>query len=144
MIVEPWRRFVRNKKLASIGSRPGIGHRERAPLDLVLVELVLEGVPGATRSRPRRVAALDHEVRDDAVEDELVVETVARELDEVVDGLRRVLRVELDVDRPVVRVQGGVHRSVSASGSIALAVGKSSPDSSPRLMSRASCSASLS
>ena len=40
-----------------------------APLDdLVVVELVLERVAGAARAGAGRVAALDHEVGDDAVE----------------------------------------------------------------------------
>src|SRR5581483_5860545 len=93
-----------------------------------------------------RVAALDHEVGDDAVEDDAVVEAVARELREVLDRLRRVVGIELDADRAVVRMQRRLAhaRSLSASGSIAPAVGASSPDSSPSTSSRSSARASLS
>ena len=67
---------------------PGVGHRQRAADDLVVVELVLERVAGAAGAGALRAAALDHEVRDHAVEDEAVVEAVAGELAEVLDGLR--------------------------------------------------------
>ena len=49
---------------------------------------------------PVGVAALDHEVGDDAVELDAVVEAVAGQEDEVVDGVRRVLGEEIDDDRP--------------------------------------------
>ena len=48
---------------------PGVGHRQRAADDLVLVDLVLERVAGAAGAGALRAAALDHEVLDDAVED---------------------------------------------------------------------------
>ena len=58
------------------------------------------------------VAALDHEARDDAMEDHVVVEPLVREVDEVLRGLRRGLVVELDLDvadvgRRAVGVDGG-------------------------------------
>jgi hypothetical protein len=80
---------------------PGVGHRERAADDLVVVDLVLERVAGAAGAGAGRVAALDHEVLDHAVEDHAVVEAVAGELAEVLDGLRRVLVEQLDVVVPV-------------------------------------------
>ena len=51
-----------------------------------------------TAAVPGRVATLDHEVRHDAVERESVVEALAREEDEVVDALGRVLGVERNGD----------------------------------------------
>src|SRR5581483_11276310 len=51
----------------------------------------------------RRVAGLDHEVLDDAVELDAVVEVRAGEEREVVDGLRRALRVEPDDDLALAR-----------------------------------------
>src|SRR4051812_14892048 len=145
LAVEPRTCFRRDdEELAPVRVRPGVRHCERAAVDPVLVELVLELVAGPAAAGPRRVAALDHEVGNDAVEDQAVVEAVARELDEVLDGLRSLVRVELDLDRAMVRMQRCVHRSVSASGSIACAVGSISPDSSFCAISRASCSASLS
>ena len=56
---------------------PGVRHRERAADDLVVVELVLELVAGAAAAGAGRIAALDHEVGDHAVEDDAVVEPVA-------------------------------------------------------------------
>src|SRR5439155_21245556 len=76
---------------------------------------------------PGRVAALDHEVGDHAVEDDAVVEPVARELEEVLDGLRRLLVEELDCDRAVVGVQGRVgHLANPLSASSAAAWSKRS------------------
>ena len=51
---------------------------------------------------PRRVAALDHEVRDDAVEDDAVVEAVLGELLEVLHGLRRVVVEQFDAIAPLL------------------------------------------
>ena len=72
------------------------------------------------------------------MEDQPVVETVAGELDEVLDGLRRVVGEQLEANRAVIGLEPRVHRMVSASGSIAAAVGSSSPASSLRAISRAS------
>src|SRR5437764_10532886 len=134
-----------DEELAAVRVRACVRHREGAALDLVVVDLVLEWVAGPARPRAGRVAALDHEVRDHAVEDDAVVEAVAREALEVLDGLRRVLGEELDLDRAVVRMENGAHEGrLSASGSIAPAVGLSSPDSRPATISRASSRASCS
>ena len=67
-----------DEELRAVGVRPGVGHRQRAADDLVLVELVLERVAGAAGAGALRAAALDHEVADDPVEDQPVVEAVAR------------------------------------------------------------------
>jgi hypothetical protein len=71
----------------------------------VPVDLVLELVAGPAGACTGRIAALDHEAGDDAVEDDAVVEAVPGELDEVRDGLGSVLLEELEFDRAVVRVQ---------------------------------------
>ena len=85
---------------------PGVGHRQRPPHHLVVVELVLEGVAGTAGPGPLRASALDHEVGDDPVEDQLVVEPVGRELAEVLDRLRRVVVVQLEHDRSGAGVKG--------------------------------------
>src|SRR5437868_9689806 len=72
----------------------------------MLVDLVFELVAGPAHAGAGRVAALDHEVLDHAVEDDAVVETVVRELEEVLDRLRCVGVEELDPDRAVVRLEG--------------------------------------
>ncbi len=84
----------------------GVGHRQRPAHDLVVVELVLEGVAGPAAAGAFRAAALDHEVRDHPVEDELIVEPIRGELAEVLDGFRRVLVVKLEHDRPGAGVKG--------------------------------------
>jgi hypothetical protein len=57
----------------------------------VVVELVLEGVTRTARPGSGRIAALDHEVRNDAVEDDAFVKPSFTS-DEVRDCLRRVVR----------------------------------------------------
>lgn len=67
-----------DEELAAVGAGPAVGHGQDALAGVSArgVELVLElaAVDGlAARARARRVAALDHEARDDAVEDDVVV-----------------------------------------------------------------------
>src|SRR5262245_40919982 len=82
-------------------------HGDDAAVVLLLVELRLQRVAGSAGAEPRvargerlgeRVAALHHEARLDAVKRGAVVEAVLRQLDEVLHGLRRVSREELDRD----------------------------------------------
>ena len=95
-------------KLRAVGVRPGIGHRERAADDLVRVDLVLERVAGAAGAGALRTAALDHEVLDDAVERQPVIEAVGSQLLEVLDRLRRLVVEQLEDDRAAV----GGHRDL--------------------------------
>src|SRR5262245_38762082 len=62
-------------------------------------------VAGAARARLRRVAALDHEARHDAVEDRVVEVPVVGERDERGRRLRRELLVERDRERAAARVE---------------------------------------
>ena len=94
-----------DEELAAVRVRAGVRHRERAALDPVLVGLVLELVAGPARAGAGRVTALDHEVGDDAVEHDAVVEALPGEALEVLDGLGRVGRVELELDRAVIGVE---------------------------------------
>ncbi len=73
----------------------------------MVVELVLEGVAGAAAAGALRAATLDHELGDDPVEDQGVVEAVGGELAEVLDRLRGVVVVQLDDDRASAGVEGG-------------------------------------
>src|SRR4029078_9515629 len=68
--------------------------------------------PPATSAVARRVAALDHEPLHDAVERQAVVVTVLGEQPEILDGLRRIRRQELDRDRAPV----GLDHPVQAAG----------------------------
>src|SRR6478752_7596222 len=86
----------------------GVGHRQRAADDLVVVDLVLELVARAARADAVRASALDHEVGDHAVEDQPVVEALAGQLGEVGHGLGRVVGEPLQLDRSVVGLDGGI------------------------------------
>src|SRR5438094_146998 len=75
--VQPRRGRHRDEELRPIGVRPRVGHGQQAGA----VErwaarrtLVLELVAGASPARALRIAALDHEVGDDPVEDRAVVQ----------------------------------------------------------------------
>src|SRR5262249_2099332 len=69
----------------------------------MVIELVLERVPGAACAVTARAPALDHEVGDHPVEHEAVVVPVPGELREVRHRLRSVLVEELELDRPLAR-----------------------------------------
>lgn len=83
----------------------GTGHGENAAgvLDVVLRETVgfefaVNGIAGAAGSVAFRVAALNHEARNDAVENQAVIKAFVGELFEVFDGFRRFVRIELALD----------------------------------------------
>ena len=110
LVVEPRRRHQRDEKLAAVGIRPAVGHRQDAGLAVPerRPEFVAEVVAGTAGALAQRIAALNHEIRDHAVEDRAVevglLHSLARtgigpllrsvrEPREVRDGVRR-LRVE--------------------------------------------------
>ena len=78
-----------DEELGAVGAGSGVCHREDAGrvVPEVGVKFVVEAVAGAARARASGVAALGHEVGDDAVEGGVVVEAFAGEEDEVVDGV---------------------------------------------------------
>ena len=109
LAVEPGRGLGGDdEELAAVGVRPRVRHREGAPDDAVLVLLVLELVAGAAGAVPARAAALDHEVGDDTVERDAVVEALTCELREVLDRLGGVVVEELDRDGALCSVDRGV------------------------------------
>src|SRR5690242_7517162 len=81
--VQPIRRDLGDEELAAVGAAAigllaGVRHRERARLHLQLrVDLVVEVVARAARAGALRIAALDHELRDHAVERQAVEERLA-------------------------------------------------------------------
>src|SRR5699024_10502141 len=109
---------------AAAAALAGVRHGEQVgTVELELrVDLVVEVVARATGTGAQRVAALDHEAGDDAVEHGLVVERARvlagrvgalvllgalGEADEVVHGLRRMVAEEIDADVTVVGVDDG-------------------------------------
>ena len=112
LAVEPRRRHERYEELRAAGVRPRVRHREHAGLVVAqpLAELVLDDVARAAGAVALRAAALDHELVDDAVEGEPVVEALLREVGEVLDRVRREVVVKLDLERAVVRLK---HRGLS-------------------------------
>src|SRR6478735_2532537 len=123
-VVEVWRGAERDEELRAVGVRPGVGHREDA-LAVVAqarMELVGELVARAAESLAERIATLNHEAVDDAVEDDAVVEgrgfllAVARvrplpgplgEADEVGDGVGHFLIEQTDREAAFGGVEAG-------------------------------------
>src|SRR5690606_12116057 len=66
-----------------------------------------ELVAGSAGPGAGRVATLGHEAVDDAMEGRAVVEAGARQVDEVLDGERRAVRVELDREVALLGLEGG-------------------------------------
>src|SRR5262249_26147445 len=99
LAVEEVRGGERDVELASRGVgilAPCHGHH--AAIVLLLVALRLDLVAGAARAVALGIAALHHESGLYAMEGEPVVEALLGEGDEVLDGLRRVLGEEFDLD----------------------------------------------
>lgn len=83
-----------DEELAAVGAWSTVGHRQDALAGVLErgVKFVLElsAVDGATASAGAgRVAALDHEVWDDAVEDDVVVFSRVSEASKVLARLRK-------------------------------------------------------
>ena len=91
---------VGDEELAAIRVRAGIGHRQDAGAAVAQggMEFIGKLIAGAAHAGAGRVAALDHERLDDAVEGGVVVEAIARQEDEVVHGLGGLISEELDDD----------------------------------------------
>ncbi|TFB00711.1 hypothetical protein CCMA1212_007152 [Trichoderma ghanense] len=101
--VEPGRGRERDEELRPVGVWPRVGHAEDARagvlerrVDLVLELVAVDG--GAAAAGARRVAALDHEVGDDAVEYRGVVVAALDEGGKVLGRFGGVLCVELEGD----------------------------------------------
>src|SRR5512143_3079811 len=110
----PLRRMA-DEELAAPGVLAGVRHREGAGDVLVdvAVRLALDRVAGPARADGPLaglriwVAALDHEVGDDAMEFGAVVEPGIGELLEVGDGVGGLVGVQLELDRPLAGLHHG-------------------------------------
>ena len=109
LAVEVRRLVVHDEELASGAvRRHSARHGEHAAVVLQVIfeavagKLALDGVARTAGADAVRVAALDHKAGDDAVEDDAVIKALLDEGDEVVDGVRRDLRIELRLDDAAV------------------------------------------
>src|SRR5208282_2452403 len=102
------RRDVGDEELAAAGVLARMGHGERARRMLLRVDLALDLVAGAAHAGSRGTTALDHEILDDAVEIESVVEALLGERDEIFNGSGRVLLEKLEVDRALAGFHNGL------------------------------------
>jgi len=107
--VEPIGCDVGNEKLTAVGVRAGVRHGQGADLMFVRIVFyfVLEPVTRAAAAGPGRIAALDHEVGNHAMEDRAVVKFFAREKNEIVDRFRRVFGKEIAHDFPARGLERG-------------------------------------
>ena len=109
--VEPRRGDVGDEKLAAIGAGAGVGHGEDAGLGVTegFVELVCELVAGPAGAVAARIAALDHEVGDDAVKGQAVVVAAFGEIEEVGGGHRDLGGVDDALDVALVGFHHDAH-----------------------------------
>jgi len=103
LVVEPGGFVKGDEELRAVGVFAGIGHAEdtlagvfEAAVELIPELAAPEGLAAATSTGG--VTTLDHEVLDDAVEDDAVVVTLPREPGKVLASLGRLISVELDDD----------------------------------------------
>src|SRR5277367_1423335 len=86
LAVEPIGYDMRDEELRAVGIRPGVGHRECAGLMFarIVSRFIAEAIAGAAAAGAGGVAALDHEIGDDAVEFHAVIKFVTGQEDEIV------------------------------------------------------------
>jgi hypothetical protein len=66
--------------------------------DAVFAEFAFDAIARATAPDAIGIAALNHEIFDDAVKGQSIIETLVYQLHEVGTGVRRILVIELDFD----------------------------------------------
>lgn len=101
LAVQPLGRRQRDEKLRPIRIGPRVGHRQDAGTAVLQIRMDFVGKlaaidGGAAAPGAGRIAALDHEIADDAMEDGVVVVATSNQLGEIAARVRRVLPVQLD------------------------------------------------
>src|SRR5918995_628417 len=91
-----------DEELRPVGVGTGVGHRDGTERVLALHGLVGEPVAGPSPPGPLGITALDHELGHDPVERKVVVEALAGERHEVVDGVGSQLGIEVHDDVALV------------------------------------------
>ena len=101
--IQPGRRRERNEELAPVRVGTTIGHAEHAcasvfqgGFDFVFELFTIDGITAAACAS--RVASLDHEIRDDAMEDDVVIVAPLSESREIFASFGRMVVVELQYD----------------------------------------------
>jgi hypothetical protein len=110
--IEVWLGGVANKELAAIGVGPSVGHREATSLMLVLVDLTVDFVTGATGTSTLGAATLDHEVVDHSMEIQAIVKALFGQIYKVLDGVGGICIEKLDVDNAFVCSHNGASHSL--------------------------------
>ena len=110
--------FEREKKLTPIRIRARVRHGQYAcagvfqtGMNFVLEFTAINGFAAA--AGPRGIPALDHEIPDDAMENNAIIIPAQTELREVVAGAGSVLPIQLDFEVPHRGVEGDVGRLVT-------------------------------
>jgi hypothetical protein len=87
-----------DEELRAVGVAASVGHGDDTLTVRRFHRIVLELVAWTAHAGTGRIAALDHEAWDDAVENRAVVETFLYEVHEVGSGVRALIRIDLDND----------------------------------------------
>ncbi len=97
------------EELAAVRAGAGVGHRENAGTVMAQrgMKFVAELVARSAGAGAGRVAALGHEAGDDAVEGRAVVKAGPRQVDEVLDGERHPISVQLNRDVAAFGLESG-------------------------------------
>src|SRR5665811_494798 len=100
--------LMHDEELATLGVRSRVCHGKRALVvaQVITRELIVKRVARSTPAGAGRVATLEHETRDNAMEGRDIVVVVHRKADEVVDSLWRRIGVEIEDHLTLV---GGDH-----------------------------------
>ena len=76
--------------------------------ETILIELSFDGIAGTAHTGSVRASALDHETFDHAMEDQTIIVAFLYQTDEVVDGVRSNLRIQLCFDDAAIFHFGSV------------------------------------
>lgn len=101
-----------DKKLAAVCSRAGICHRQKSgavKFDIRVAFIFERPTPErlAAASGPGRIAALDHELRNNPVENNAVVITLSDQSDEIFNGLGSHFGHQFDFNGSLIGFQNG-------------------------------------
>lgn len=110
LVVEVGLRSMRDKKLATVGVWPCVGHRENTGAIVLQVgsKLILKPVAGTACPCPGGIAALDHEIGNDTVEGDAVIVPTLRQIEEIGHCHGHVATIERGLDISLVSFQDDV------------------------------------